>query len=129
MDLWFADLARESAEQYVGKGSASVTPLDASDVTSVAHYDKGEWSVIFKRSLTAASGVPFNPGGFVPIAFSVWDGGSRERGNKRGLTAWSSLYVEPEVVVSPRGPAFKTGLAVFGLELLIIFWVRRKQSA
>jgi len=23
-----------------------------------------------------------------PIAFSVWDGGANERGNKRGLTNW-----------------------------------------
>jgi hypothetical protein len=129
VDLWFADLARPTADQYAAKGSGAITVLDAADVTSAAHYDKGEWSVIFKRSLTAASGVPFAQGSFVPVAFSVWDGGSHERGNKRGLTQWSSLYVEPEVVVSARGPAIKTGLLVFGLEILVIFWVRRKQSA
>ena len=129
VDLWFADLARDSADQFVAKGSSAITALDASDVVSVARYDKGEWSVIFKRSLTAPSGVPFNPGSFVPIAFSVWDGGSRERGNKRGLTVWSSLFVEPQTVVSAMGPAIKTGLLVFGLEILIIFWVRRKQAS
>jgi mono/diheme cytochrome c family protein len=129
VDLWFADLARDGADQYVAKGSASITVLDAADVASSAHYDKGEWSVVFKRSLTAASGVPFAQGSFVPIAFSVWDGGSRERGNKRGLSLWSSLYVEPQVVVSARGPAIKTGLLVFGLEILVIFWVRRSRAA
>jgi mono/diheme cytochrome c family protein len=129
VDLWFADLARSSADQYTAKGSAAIAVLDAADVTSAAHYDKGEWSIIFKRSLTAGSGVPFTPGTFVPIALSVWDGGSRERGNKRGLTLWSSLYVEPQVVVSASGPAIKTGFLVFGLEILIIFWVRRKQAA
>jgi len=129
VDLWFVDLARGSADQFAAKGSLAITALDASDVTSTAHYDKGEWSVIFRRSLTAASGVPFNPGSFVPIAFSAWDGGSRERGNKRGLTLWSSLYVEPQAVVSARGPAIKTGLLVFGVEFLVIFWVRRKQVA
>ena len=129
VDLWFADLARDSADQYAAKGSAAVTVLDAADVTSAAHYDKGEWSVIFKRSLAAASGIPFTPGGFVPIAFSVWDGGSHERGNKRGLTQWQTLYVEPQVVVSAKGPAIKTGLLVFGLEILVIFWVRRKRAA
>jgi len=97
-------------------------------LSATASYDRGEWSVIFKRSLTAPSGVPFNPGTFVPIAFSVWDGGSNERGNKRGLSLWSSLYVEPQAVVSAKGPAIKTGLLVLGLELLVIFWVRRKQS-
>jgi len=129
VDLWFADLARSTADQYTAKGSAAIAALDAADVASVAHYDRGEWSVVFKRSLTAASGVPFAPGGFVPIAFSVWDGGSRERGNKRGLTQWQSLYIEPQAVVSAKGPAIETGLLVFGLEILVIFWVRRKQAA
>jgi mono/diheme cytochrome c family protein len=129
VDLWFADLARPTADQYSAKGSAVIAALDAADVTSTAHYDKGEWSVIFKRSLTAASGVPFAPGSFVPIAFSVWDGGSRERGNKRGLSLWSSLYVEPQVVISAKGPAIKTGFLVLGLEILIIFWVRRSRAA
>ena len=129
VDVWFVDLARGSADQFAAKGSTAITALDASDVTSTAHYDKGEWSVLFKRPLTAASGVPFTPGSFVPVAFSVWDGGSRERGNKRGLTLWSSLYVEPQTVVSAMGPAIKTGLLVFGLEFLVIFWVRRKQAS
>lgn len=128
VDLWFVDLARGSADQFTAHGSTAIAALDASDVTSSAHYDNGEWSVVFKRSLTAGSGVPFTPGTFVPVSFSVWDGGSRERGNMRGLTLWSSLYVEPEVVVSARGPAIKTGLLVFGLEILIIFWVRRKKA-
>jgi DMSO reductase family type II enzyme heme b subunit len=129
VDLWFADLARPTADQYVAKGSGAITALDAADVTSTAHYDRGEWSVIFKRALSASSGVPFNEGGFVPIAFSVWDGGSRERGNKRGLTVWSSLYVAPQVAVSAKIPAIKTGLLVFGLEILVIVLVRRSRPA
>ena len=129
VDLWFADLARATADQFAGKGSAAITALDAADVTSAAHYDKGEWSVIFKRSLAAPSGIPFNPGSFVPIAVSVWDGGSSERGNKRGLTQWQTLYVEPQAVVSATGPAIKTGFLVFGLEILVVFWVRRKQAS
>ncbi len=129
VDLWFADLARPTSDQYSAKGSGAIAPLDASDVSSTAHYDKGEWSVIFKRGLTAPSGVPFAQGTFVPIAFSVWDGGSHERGNKRGLTQWQSLYVEPQIVVSAKGPAIRAGLLVFGLEILVIFWIRRKPSA
>ena len=129
VDLWFTDLARGTTDQFAAKGSAAITAQDASDVTSSAHYDKGEWSVIFKRALTSPSGVTFAQGSFVPVAFSVWDGGSRERGNKRGLTLWSSLYVEPQIVVSAKGPAIKTGFLIFGLEILIIFWVRRSRAA
>jgi hypothetical protein len=98
-------------------------------VTGVASYDQGEWSAIFKRPLKAGSGAPFTPGEFLPIAFSVWDGFSRERGNRRGLTVWYSLYMEPEVVPSPAGPMVKAALLILGIELAVIWWVRRRQPA
>jgi hypothetical protein len=92
----------------------------------VASYDQGEWSVIFKRPLRAASGAPFTPGQFMPIAFSAWDGSARERGNKRALSVWYSLYMEPETVPSAAGPMIRTALVIFGLELAIIGWVRSR---
>ena len=124
VDLWFFDLSQAGPLQFTGKGSADVAPNDTGEVTGVASYDQGQWSVIFKRSRRAASGVPFTPGEFMPIAFSVWDGLSRERGNRRGLTTWYSLYVEPEVVPSALGPMVKTALIILAIELAIIGWVR-----
>ena len=126
VDLWFFDLARPDPLQFTGRGSADVAPNDTGDVTGVASYDQGEWSVIFKRPLRASSGAPFTPGEFLPIAFSVWDGFSRERGNRRGLTVWHSLYVEPEVVPSPAGPMMRTALMILFIELAIIGWVRSR---
>jgi len=124
VDLWFFDLARPDPLQFTGRGSADVVPNDTGDVTGVASYDQGEWSVIFKRPLRASSGVAFVPGGFLPVAFSVWDGFSRERGNSRGLTAWYSVYVEPEVVPSAVGPMVRTALFLLVIELAVIGWVR-----
>jgi mono/diheme cytochrome c family protein len=128
VDLWFFDLARPDPLQFTGKGSADVTPNPTGDVTGVASYDQGEWSAVFKRPLRAGSGAPFTPGEFLPIAFSVWDGSSRERGNKRGLTVWYSLYVEPEAVPSPVGPMVQTALLILAIELAVIWWVRRRYS-
>jgi len=129
VDLWFYDLARPDPLQFTGKGSADVAPNDTGDVTGVASYDQGEWSVIFKRPLRASSGAPFTPGEFLPIAFSVWDGFSRERGSRRGLTVWESIYVEPEVVPSAFGPMLRTALVILLIELAIIGWVRRRQGS
>ena len=61
----------------------------------------------------------------MPIAFSVWDGFSRERGNRRGLTVWNSLYVEPEAVPSAVGPMVRTALLILAIELVLIGWMRR----
>jgi mono/diheme cytochrome c family protein len=126
VDLWFFDLARPDPLQFTGKGSGDIVANDAGALTGAATYDQGEWSVIFKRPLRAASAAPFVPGGFTPVAFSVWDGFSRERGNRRGLTLWYSLYVEPEVVPSAVGPMLKTALIILALEVAVIGWVRRR---
>jgi mono/diheme cytochrome c family protein len=124
VDLWFFDLARPEPLQFAGRGSADVAPNDTGDVTGVASYDQGEWSVIFKRPLRASSGAALAPGQFMPVAFSVWDGFSRERGNRRGLTVWQSLYLEPEEVPSSLGPMIRTVFVILALELIVIGWVR-----
>jgi mono/diheme cytochrome c family protein len=129
VDLWFFDLARPDPLQFTGRGSADIAPNDTGDLTGVASYDQGEWSVIFKRPLRATSGAAFSPGQFMPIGFSVWDGFSRERGNRRGLSLWYSLYVEPEVVPSAVGPMLRTALFILALELIVIGWVRWRYGA
>jgi hypothetical protein len=126
VDLWFFDLAHPGPAQFTGKGSGDVAPNDTGDLTGVASYDQGEWSVIFKRPLRASSGASFSPGEFMPVAFSVWDGLSRERGNRRGLTIWYSLYVEPENVPSAVGPMVRTAVVILAIELAVIGLVRRR---
>ena len=129
VDLWFFDLARPDPLQFTGRGSADIAPNDTGDFTGVASYDKGQWSVIFKRPRRASSGAPLSPGEFMPIAFSVWDGFSRERGNRRGLTVWYSLYVEPENVPSAVGPMIRTALFILAIELAVIGWVRWRYAS
>ena len=65
----------------------------------------------------------------MPVAFSLWDGASRERGNRRGLTVWESVYLEPEVVPSAVGPMIRIALVLLAIELAIIGWVRRRDSS
>jgi hypothetical protein len=60
----------------------------------------------------------------MPIAFSVWDGFSRERGSRRGLSVWYSLYLGPEEVPSVVGPMIQTALVILAIELAVIGWVR-----
>ena len=129
VDLWFFDLGRSEPLQFTGRGSADIAANDTGDLTGVANYDQGEWSVIYKRPLRPTAGAPFTPGEFMPIAFSVWDGFSRERGNRRALSVWYSLYVEPENVPSAFGPMVRTGLVILVLELIVIGWVRRRYGS
>lgn len=129
VDLWFFDLATSEPARFTGKGSTDIAPADIGGLTAVASYDQGEWSVIFKRPLRDESAASFSTEQFMPLALSVWDGFSRERGNKRGLTLWYSLYVEPDVVPSAVGPMIRTALVVLALELIVIGWVRSQHRA
>jgi mono/diheme cytochrome c family protein len=129
VDLWFFDLAHPEPLQFTGRGSGDIAANNTGDVTGAATYDQGEWSVIFKRPLRPSAGAPFSSGQFMPIAFSVWDGFSRERGNRRGLTLWNSIYVEPENVPSAAGPMLRTGLFILVFELAVIGWVRWRARA
>ncbi|MCB1036912.1 MAG: c-type cytochrome [Acidobacteria bacterium] len=127
VDLWFADLVKSKARLFQGRGSSSVTESEAKPPELTASFEEGEWSVIFKRK-RRGPGIAFEEGQFVPISVTVWDGFNRERGNKRGLTSWYDLYVEPTEAPSPFGPMAKAGLGVLALELLIVGLVRRKRK-
>jgi len=127
VDLWFRDLGATKAENWTGRGSVAITPAEGSDpLESVASYEKGEWSVIFKRKRKSTSSISFGEGTFVPFALSVWDGFNRERGNKRGLSGWKNVYISPLEKPDPLGPMLRAGFGVLGLELLVIALIRRK---
>jgi mono/diheme cytochrome c family protein len=128
VDLWFFDLAHPTPQQFTGKGSGDISPNDTGDLSGNASYDNGEWSVIFKRPLRPSAGAPFTQGEFLPIAFSVWDGFSRERGSRRALSVWYSIYVEPENVPSAVGPMIRTALFILVAELAVIAWVRWRRK-
>ena len=99
------------------------------DFETTASYDRGEWTVVIKRSLRAAGGVSFVQNQFVPVAFSVWDGWNHERGNKRALTSWVYVYTEPAAVISPLGPTMRVFLLALLIEVLVIYAIWRRRPA
>lgn len=130
VELWFVDLAEVGAageaELWEGRGSSALAPSEAPAPQVLAGYQDGEWAVVFRRPRSPARGVAFEEEGFVPIAFSVWDGFYRERGSKRALTRWFHVYVEPLERPSVAWPMAKAGLTVLLLELLVVGFVRRR---
>ena len=125
MDIWFADLAKDEVELYIGKGSGNIEAAE-SDISVVSKYEDGRWTVIFKRNRTKDDGLSFEEGAFVPIAFSVWDGFNTERGNKRGLTSWYYIYLTPLEKESPAGPMAKSALITFLILMAIVVPIRLK---
>ncbi len=125
VDLWYADLGQSGPSSYIGNGSGNIVEGDE-DLSFYSNYEDGRWTVVFKRDRQPEEGIAFEEGRFVPIAFSVWDGFNRERGNKRGVSTWYDLYVEPLETQSATIPMLKYGLIALLLEGVIIFAVRRR---
>jgi len=127
VDLWFLDLASTRVHQYTGRGSDNLTALEAGEVEGSGRYEAGVWTSVFVRDLRSTSGMSFAEGQYLPLAFSVWDGTARERGNRRGITQWFYVYLPPREKPSPIGPMAKAAGAVLLLELLVVaaLWRRR----
>ncbi|MBI2215055.1 MAG: c-type cytochrome [Acidobacteria bacterium] len=128
VDIWFADLAKPAPQRFVGRGSRSVAPGNPDGLEMTASYDAGVWSVIFKRKRRQEDAMAIEGGQWYPVAFSVWDGLSGDRGNKRALTRWYYIYVEPAETVGPLRPMAKAAVATFGIEIVLIALIRRKHK-
>ncbi len=126
MAIWFADMAAEEARVYMGSGSSDITDSEEA-VAHYLQYADGEWTVIFMGSRQRGSGLHFAEAAFTPISFSVWDGASNERGNKRGISAWYHIYLEPLETPSPVGPMLRWAFIVLLLEIGVIGMVRWRQ--
>ncbi len=129
VELWFVDLAHgDRAEIYQGQGSDALEAGKGSAPQALSGYDHGEWTVVFRRERQPSQGIRFDEGTYVPVAFSIWDGMARERGSKRGLTAWHYVYVEPSEKPPVVAPMAKAGLTVLLVELLVVALVRRRRK-
>jgi len=127
VDLWFLDLASHRLRQFTGHGSGALSALDSSDVEASGSYAAGEWTSVFARDLQSTSGVSFGEGAYVPIAFSVWDGSSRERGNRRALSQWAYVYLQPREKPSALVPVITVVALTLVVELLVVGWLRRRR--
>ncbi len=128
VDIWFADLAKDSGELFVGKGSRNIES-GGEDVPVASSYEDGRWEVMFKRKRFSEDGLSFKEGDFVPVAFSLWDGFSNDRGNKRGVTSWYHLYLKPAKTTSKTVPVATSFLGVLLIEIVVISVVKRRHRS
>ncbi|HSR53684.1 MAG TPA: c-type cytochrome [Acidobacteriota bacterium] len=129
VELWYAEMATKEPQLWLGRGSVSLTPDDTGEPFEfTASFEHGRWSAIFKRPRTSRRSISFEQDEFIPVAFSTWDGYNAERGNRRGLSQWFYLYIEPMDQPSPLYPMAQNALAVLAILVVVVFTVRRKFS-
>jgi DMSO reductase family type II enzyme heme b subunit len=124
VEIWFRDLAAKGGERFVGKGEGKLASDGAFESSS--GYEDGEWWVMFTRPRRPEGRLALEPGDFVPIAFSAWDGFSGETGGTRGVTSWYSLYLKPDADGNPLLPAGKAAGGVLLFEVIAVWLLRAR---
>jgi DMSO reductase family type II enzyme heme b subunit len=108
------------------------------DVKATGAFSNGTWKVVFTRPLAtehAAEDTQLVPGGFINIAFAVWDGrkdGSGdlvEKGSQKAVSSW--WYFRAEAPPDYSGyyyAAFAAALAL-GFQFVLIRKLKKGQAA
>lgn len=129
VEVWFADLAKKQGQVYIGRGSGNLQEKPDAALEFAAQYESGQWTAVFKRPRSPADALAFSEKTFVPVTFSIWDGYSEDRGNKRALSSWFELYLEPFEKPSVIKPMLINGGGLFLALLLLVGYVRRRVAA
>lgn len=79
-----------------GFGTLRARPLTNQMVDARGRYAAGSYRLMFRRNFkpSGESGVQFQPGSTVPVAFAVWNGSAGDRDGKKSVTIWQDLQFE-----------------------------------
>ena len=123
--------APEQVTELTAKGinNAEVQAVQ-SDIQAQGTYTTGQYNLWVKRALKTddKKDLQIEPGVFVPIAFSAWDGANGDVDAKRVISSWYTFVLEPvpssrRFIYPPLVALLSVG-ALFGLR----GFVRRRNS-
>lgn len=128
---WASEGGADEA-RATGLGSAQALPAAGQTLVASAEWDRGEWRLVFRRSLATADSagfLQFRPGEAIPIAFFAWDGSNGETGNQMAVSSWYGIYLrEPTPTTVFLSPALAI-LLTAALGLLTVWRAQRRQRA
>ena len=112
--------APEQVTELTAKGinNAEVQAVQA-DLQTKSTYTDGQYKLWVKRTLKTEDkkDLQLEPGVFVPIAFSAWDGSNGDIDTKRTMTSWYTFVLEP--VPSSRRFVYPPLIALLSVGLLV----------
>lgn len=112
------------ANVLTGKGILKVENKgeEAQVLKATAKYSDGQWRVVFIRPIESKveGDLNFEIGKYIPIAFSAWDGNNDENNEKRAISIWYWLLLEPPKSLTVYVFPALIGLLIVGGEVLLI---------
>jgi hypothetical protein len=110
-----------------GFGTEAPQRKESQNLTGGVVYSHGQYRMLVRRAMTnedKENDLQFIGGRFIPMAFSAWDGSNQETGNKRAISAWYFLYLEP---APSRTRLLYPGIAVVAIAVAEMFFGRRRR--
>jgi cytochrome c oxidase cbb3-type subunit 2 len=127
--LWRWD-SRDGFREATATGLGTSSALAESRIEGSAGWERGQWSVTFRRPVGGddEQRVSFPEGVPVPVAFHAWDGDNGEDETRGALSSWYFLILEEptggDVYVAPLVAVLLTG----GLGLFLTRRARRREE-
>ena len=123
--------APEQVTELTAKGINNAEVQAAqSDIQAQGTYTEGQYNLWVKRALKTddKKDLQLEPGVFVPIAFSAWDGANGDVDAKRVISSWYTFVLEP--VPSSRRFIYPPLVALLSVGVLFGLrgFVRRRNS-
>jgi DMSO reductase family type II enzyme heme b subunit len=121
---WTAGTGGLGEQNATGFGTESPQRKESQSLQGTVAYNHGRYQMLVRRTLTTDdkdADLQFGEAQFIPIAFSAWDGSNGEAGNKRAISAWYFLYLEP---IPSRARFLYPGIAVVAIAAAELFFTR-----
>ncbi len=122
---WKASAPTDVTELTAKGINNAETQAVQSDIQAEGTYTDGQYRLWVKRALETddKKDLQLEPGVFVPIAFSAWDGANGDINTKRAISSWYTFVLEPvpsaKRFVYPPLVALLSVCALFGLRMFI----------
>jgi DMSO reductase family type II enzyme heme b subunit len=138
VNIWYWKNKDNKGVDMNAKGFGTIKVQTHQDVKAKGAYSNGTWKVVFTRPLATEhpdEDTQIMTGGFINIAFAVWDGKKdasgelKEKGSQKAVTAWWNFRAEaPPDYSTYYYAAIAVGVAL-GFQFVLIRKLKKGHSA
>ena len=125
---WRSDHNQIKEINVKGYGNFQEQKPESTQINGAVTYKDGRYTMLVSRALRTSdkNDVQLEAGGWTPVAFNAWDGNKGEIGQRRGMSTWMWLYLEPEIPATATIYPPLTFLFTLGLLGLVVHSTREK---
>lgn len=127
--LWRWQSEPDRITEGSATGLGTFTAVEASAVSHVARFDRGEWVLQIRRPLVpqdSGAAPVFRTGEPIPVAFFAADGSNAEDVMRSAISSWYAIYLDVPTPTSVYVLPVAAAVLTAGLGVLVVTRARRR---